>query len=87
MGGRWRPDASEFVGVSYSEGSAKCTVPMPIVRLPGIEVRITFKVSGDSVMVLPDMGRPAAPARRSAADLMAPNRPVAPLPPRRPPAS
>lgn len=60
MGRRWRPDASEFVGVIYSEDSAKCTVPLPVVRLLGIEDRITFKVSGDSVMILPDMGRPAA---------------------------
>ena len=55
MCGRWQPDATEFtVGMSYFEGRGYlCTVPKPIVRLLGLEDRITFKVSGKRVIVLP----------------------------------
>ena len=55
MGGRWKADATEFtVGMSYFEGRGYlCTVPMPIVRRLGLKKRITFKVSGKDVIVLP----------------------------------
>lgn len=55
MTGRWQPDATEFtVGISYFEGRGyQCTIPMPIVRRLGLKSRITFKVSGRDVIVLP----------------------------------
>ena len=55
MAGRWKADATEFtVGMSYFEGRGYlCTVPMPIVRRLGLKKRITFKVSGKDVIVLP----------------------------------
>ena len=55
MAGRWQPDATEFtVGTSCFEGRGyQCTVPMPIVRRPGLKKRITFKVPGKDVIVLP----------------------------------
>ena len=55
VGGRWQPDATEFtVGMSYFEGRGyQCTVPKPIVRRLGLKDRITFKVSGKRVIVLP----------------------------------
>ena len=49
MCGRWQPDATEFtLGRGY-----QCPVPKPIVSRLGLKDRITFKVSGKRVIVLP----------------------------------
>ena len=55
MCGRWQKDATEFtVGLSYYEGRGYLsTIPKPIVKLLGLKDRITFKVSGKSVVVVP----------------------------------
>lgn len=58
MCGRWQSDATEFtVGLNYSEGRGyQSTIPKPIVDMLGLKDRITFKVSGGNVLVVPDKG-------------------------------
>ena len=55
MCGRWQPDAAELaVGMGYFEGRGyQCTVPKPIACRLGLQDRITFKVSGKRIIVLP----------------------------------
>ena len=55
-GGRWSKDATEFtVGLNYYEGREGCqsTIPKPVVDRLGLADRITFKVPGKSIIVLP----------------------------------
>lgn len=56
--GRWRKDAKEFTGGlgCYEGRGYQSTIPKPIVDLPGLADRITFRVPGKSVHVLPDTG-------------------------------
>lgn len=58
MCGRWQSDATEFtVGLNYAEGRGyQSTIPKPIVDMLGLKDRITFKVSGRNVLVVPDKG-------------------------------
>ena len=55
MGGTWRRDATEFtVGLNYYEGRGyQSTIPKPVVDRLGLTNRITFKVSGKNIIVLP----------------------------------
>ena len=54
-GGRWSKDATEFtVGLNYYEGRGyQSTIPKPVVERLGLVDRITFKVSGKRIIVLP----------------------------------
>ena len=56
--GRWPKDAKEFtVGLGYYEGRGyQSTIPKPVVDLLGLSDRITFRVSGKSVQILPGTG-------------------------------
>ena len=56
--GRWPKDAKEFtVGLGYYEGRGyQSTIPKPVVDLLGLTDRITFRVSGKSVRILPGAG-------------------------------
>ena len=45
------------MGLNYSEGRGyQSTIPKPIVDMLGLKDRITFKVSGRNVLVVPDKG-------------------------------
>ena len=54
MAGTWRKDAIEFtVGLNYEGRGYQSTIPKPVVDRLGLKDRITFKVSGKNIIVLP----------------------------------